>query len=470
MSSRGPESEISLRAVVVYLKSPFGGALPAHKVSEAIGNVLSKSQVNRIYSVALERGFNPSASNFAIKDEYIENSPRTGRPSKQTDDVIRSVTTQIETDRFGREKNCADIAGELEALGVDISRSTVWRILRTHGYKKTKPTRKPGLSKPMRTARLRFAREHEHWSLEDWKNVIWSDETSVVIGHRRGGYRVWRKSSEAFIKSCIRERWAGYSEFMFWACFSYDTKGPCHIWKKETPAEKKAAQRAIDEMNEELEPRCREEWELNTAMRRVGLRNKPGVKPQWNWTKESGKLVRETGKGGIDWWRYQSKVLVPLLIPFAQRCMRERPNMVVQEDKAPSHAHRAQARVFNLYKVARLLWPGNSPDLNAIEPAWYWMKRKTTAKGAAKSRDEAVESWLRNWKELPQCQIQAWVERIPHHIAEIIRLEGGNEYKEGRPKHFDMRIAPDSVEAVPMVPHSSSLEDSGEESSGRESE
>jgi hypothetical protein len=29
----------------------------------------------------------------------------------------------------------------------------------------------------------------------------------------------------------------------------------------------------------------------------------------------------------------------------------------------------------------RLLWPGNSPDLNAIEPIWFWIKRETTKNG-----------------------------------------------------------------------------------------
>jgi hypothetical protein len=33
---------------------------------------------------------------------------------------------------------------------------------------------------------------------------------------------------------------------------------------------------------------------------------------------------------------------------------------------------------------------------------------------------------------MPQEKIQAWIERIPRHIREVIRLEGGNEYKEGR--------------------------------------
>ncbi|KAF7503566.1 hypothetical protein GJ744_003594 [Endocarpon pusillum] len=33
---------------------------------------------------------------------------------------------------------------------------------------------------------------------------------------------------------------------------------------------------------------------------------------------------------------------------------------------------------------------------------------------------------------MPQEEIQRWIERIPFHIQEIIRLKGGNEYKEGK--------------------------------------
>lgn len=105
----------------------------------------------------------------------------------------------------------------------------------------------------------------------------------------------------------------------------------------------------------------------------------------------------------------------------------------MQEDGAPAHAHSSQAMVFALAKVARLLWPGNSPDLNAIEPAWFWLKRRTTALGAATSRVEMERRWLQGWKDLPQTTIQSFIERIPHHIQSIIALDGGNEYEEGIP-------------------------------------
>ncbi|EFQ95129.1 hypothetical protein PTT_06957 [Pyrenophora teres f. teres 0-1] len=79
-------------------------------------------------------------------------------------------------------------------------------MLKAAGYNKTKPTRKPGLTQKMRQERLEWCLAHKDWTLEDWKNVIWSDETSVVLNHRRGGYRVWRRPEEVFTKTVIRER------------------------------------------------------------------------------------------------------------------------------------------------------------------------------------------------------------------------------------------------------------------------
>ena len=121
---------------------------------------------------------------------------------------------------------------------------------------------------------------------------------------------------------------------MFWGCFSYEKKDPCYCWGPETAAENKKAKEKIDSLNKELEPLCRQTWELNMGIKRLNLQQLPGKKPTWKWKKNTGKLMRGKGKG-IDWWRYQSKILIPLMIPFAEECMKTRPETMVQEDKAP---------------------------------------------------------------------------------------------------------------------------------------
>ncbi len=67
-----------------------------------------------------------------------------------------------------------------------------------------------------------------------------------------------------------------------------------------------------------------------------------------------------------------------------------------------------------------------------IEPCWPWMKRKTTRLGAPRNRAAATKAWTDCWTQLDQDRIQRWIERIPRHIQEIIELDGGNEYREGR--------------------------------------
>jgi transposase len=342
-----PNTPLSTRALIVCLKSPFVGKSTS-EIAKETG--LSARTINSIYARAIERGFEPNEP-LRIDDRFLVDAPRSGRPRKE---VAENLIQKVRRDRYGREKSCADLAGDLSQEGIDVSATTVWRILKKAGFKKTKPTRKPGLTQKMREERLQWCKDHEHWTLEDWMNVIWSDETSVVLLHRRGGYRIWRKADEAVVRSCIRERWKGYSEFMFWGCFSYEKKGPCHCWKPETKKEKEYSIKKINEMNELLEPILKEEWELLNGIRRMDLRKKPGRAPKWQWNEKNGKLIR--GKGtGIDWWRYQSQILIPKLIPFAKECMKDRPQTLVQEDKAPSHAHHAQAILYSREEVERLL-------------------------------------------------------------------------------------------------------------------
>src|SRR3981081_1642937 len=151
-------------------------------------------------------------------------------------------------------------------------------------------------------------------------------------------------------------------------------------------------------------------------------RNRGGRKPTWKHNAKNGSMTRTRKKGGIDWWRYQKHILKAKLIPFVKRMKLRRPDTIVQEDKAPAHSSKWQAPFFNFHKVLRLLWPGNSPDLNMIEPYWIWMKRRTTKKDAPSVRKTTELVWKRCWKDLPQKQIRDWIEHIPQHIQEVIRL------------------------------------------------
>ncbi len=103
-----------------------------------------------------------------------------------------------------------------------LARGTVGAAMKRIKMRKVKLTWKPGLTDDMMAKRLKFCLDHADWNLKRWKDVIWMDETSVMLGHRRGGYRVWRTPQEKYDANVVRPRYKKASDFMFWGCFSYD--------------------------------------------------------------------------------------------------------------------------------------------------------------------------------------------------------------------------------------------------------
>ena len=223
---------------------------------------------------------------------------------------------------------------------------------------------------------------------------------------------------------------------MFQGSFSYN-KGPCWIQEDETLVEQKYAIVELKRINALKVDDDRVAQELAQQIKREAYfgRTKKrylGVLTQQKHIASTSVYIREKGKGGINWWRYQQVILIPLLIPFAKECQVNRPNTLVEEDKAASHASQYQPEIFILHEVIRLLQPSNSLNLNAIELTWNWIKRKTTKKGCTTSKKQMKADQLTCQDEMPQSKIQDQIKRIKRHIDEVILLEGGNEYNERR--------------------------------------
>jgi hypothetical protein len=121
---------------------------------------------------------------------------------------------------------------------------------------------------------------------------------------------------------------------MFWGAFLYDKKGPCHVWEDETKAEKLACKVELDRRNALRVDDDRASWQLKQDLeyseyRRIHGRKKPGKQPQFRHSAGNGAYVREKGKGGIDWWRYQQVIMIPKLYPFVKECEVDRPGTIL---------------------------------------------------------------------------------------------------------------------------------------------
>ena len=64
-------------------------------------------------------------------------------------------------------------------MGITVSCTTIHRVLKEGGLYAAPKTKKPLLSKKHRQSRLDFANCHKDWTIADWQQIIWSDETKI---------------------------------------------------------------------------------------------------------------------------------------------------------------------------------------------------------------------------------------------------------------------------------------------------
>ncbi len=95
-----------------------------------------------------------------------------------------------------------------------ISEHTTRRTLKQMGSSSRRPHRVLLLSAKNRKRRLQFAQAHQNWTIEDWKNVVWSDESRFLLQH----------SDESKDPSCLVST-VQAGGVMVWGIFSWHTLG-----------------------------------------------------------------------------------------------------------------------------------------------------------------------------------------------------------------------------------------------------
>ncbi len=88
---------------------------------------------------------------------------------------------------------------------------------------KTTPGAAPRSAKN-RTQRIQFTQAHQNWTIEDWKNVVWSDGSRLLLRHSDGRVRIWRKEHESMDPSCLVSTvQPGGGGVIVWGVFSWHT-------------------------------------------------------------------------------------------------------------------------------------------------------------------------------------------------------------------------------------------------------
>ncbi len=99
---------------------------------------------------------------------------------------------------------------------------TTRRTLKQMGYSSRRPHRVLLLSAKNRR-RLQFTQAHQNWTIQDWKNVAWSDDSWF----QKVWVRIWHKEHESMDPSCLVSTvQASGGGVMVGGIFSWHTLGP----------------------------------------------------------------------------------------------------------------------------------------------------------------------------------------------------------------------------------------------------
>ena len=107
------------------------------------------------------------------------NVPRVGRPMKLGDRDQRVLAREI---RKNHIQPMALIREEFQqASGSIVSMNSIHKEAHLLGFYGRAAAHKPLITKSNRAARLMWCKAHRNWTVDQWKRVLWSDESRFTL-------------------------------------------------------------------------------------------------------------------------------------------------------------------------------------------------------------------------------------------------------------------------------------------------
>ena len=117
-----------------------------------------------------------------------------GHPSKLSPTNKCAIVQRILT---GKASNAVQATHFISTIiSTPVSSQTVRNNLKDASLKAVVKKKKPLLSVSHRKKRLVFALKYQHWTMEDWKGLLWSDETKINRIGSDGQEYVWKRKGE----------------------------------------------------------------------------------------------------------------------------------------------------------------------------------------------------------------------------------------------------------------------------------
>ena len=247
--------------------------------------------------------------------------------------------------------------------GRQLSRTTVRKVLKKNGKVRRRARRKPFLSKVHKRRRILFGKTEKD---RNWRRVCWSDEATFEIGYDGRNWWVTRAPGEEYLEKNLKPSFkSGRTAVGVWGCFMDTILGPLVIIPK-------------------------------------------------------GARMNQT--------RYTEEILKPHFVPFYRKMRRKYgKEVVMQEDGAKYHFAPIPAKYKDSFKIKRLEWPPQSPDLSPIENVWKQLKDRISARRHRIKTIQEMEMALKQeWGKIEEEFLDKLMESMPRRIKQMLQNKGGS--------------------------------------------
>ena len=113
-----------------------------------------------------------------LKNPIFVDKSRCGRPK-----VLSNVAKRfIRSAKYKRGQSLRRMAQQLTARGEAASKNSIRDYMRKElHWKSWRRKKQPLLTESHKKRRIKFAQEHKHWTVEDWSDVLFTDESPFKV-------------------------------------------------------------------------------------------------------------------------------------------------------------------------------------------------------------------------------------------------------------------------------------------------